>query len=80
VLENDAGFFFPASTIGSHTLADDSMGHVFKLLDPEAECIVLLGTKYYFAARRRRRERNSAVDLRRTVDPTSGAVGNPQGG
>jgi hypothetical protein len=48
-LESDTGFFFPASTIGSHTLADDAAGHIFKLLDPEAECIVLLGAKYYFA-------------------------------
>lgn len=48
LLSNDAGYFFPMPIIGSHTLADDPVGKVFKLLDPDAECLVLLGEKYYF--------------------------------
>ncbi len=48
-LENDAGFFFPSCILGDHSLADDPVGHIFKLLDIEAECLVLLGDKYYFA-------------------------------
>lgn len=48
-LENDAGYFFPSCIIGSHELADDSSGHIFKLLDVEEECLVLLGTKFFFS-------------------------------
>jgi len=49
LLETDSGMFFPKSIIGSHTKADDPLGHIFKLLDPEEECLVLMGCKYFFA-------------------------------
>ncbi len=49
LLKNDAGCFFPASILGSHSLADDPIGHIFKLLDLDAECLVLMGKKYFFA-------------------------------
>ena len=42
--------FFPSCKIGSHTLADDPTGHIFKLLDIDSECLVLMGGKYFFAA------------------------------
>ncbi|EJL6704751.1 hypothetical protein NMS58_001797 [Vibrio cholerae] len=48
LLKNDAGHFFPDSAIGNHTLADEPTYHLFKLLDPEAECLVLMGKKYFF--------------------------------
>ncbi|MEZ0122391.1 MAG: hypothetical protein AB9Q17_03695 [Candidatus Reddybacter sp.] len=48
-LENDSGYFFPGCLLENHNLADDSTGHIFKLLDIEAECLVLLGLKYFFA-------------------------------
>ena len=49
LLENDTGMFFPTCVIDSHELADDPSGHIFKLLDPDAECLVLMGHKYFFA-------------------------------
>lgn len=48
LLENEAGMFFPSCIVDSHKLADDPVGHVFKLLDPEVECLVLMGAKYFF--------------------------------
>lgn len=48
VLSNDAGYFFPTPIIDSHTLADDPAGKIFKLLDPETHCLVLLGKKFFF--------------------------------
>ncbi len=48
VLSNDAGYFFPTPMIQSHELADDSVGKIFKLLDLESECLVLLGKKFFF--------------------------------
>lgn len=48
-LEHDSGYFFPSSLLNSHTLADDPMGHIFKLLDLQENCLVLMGEKYYFA-------------------------------
>lgn len=49
MLEFDTGFFFPGCILGSHTLADDPTGHVFKLLDPDAEVLVLMGIKFHFS-------------------------------
>jgi len=49
LIENDTGFFFPGCVLDDHTLADDPKGHLFKLIDPAAECLVLLGEKYFFA-------------------------------
>jgi hypothetical protein len=48
LLQNGAGFFFPNCIVGSHLLADDPVGHIFKLLDTEAECLVLMGKKHFF--------------------------------
>jgi len=48
-LENDSGYIFPSSLLNSHTLADDPVGHSFKLLDVREDCLVLLGQKYFFA-------------------------------
>ena len=48
VLENNVGYFFPDCVLGSHSRADDPAGHIFKLLDVDAECLVLLGVKYSF--------------------------------
>lgn len=48
LLENDAGYFFPSCIIDSHTLADNPADHIFKLLDTESECLVLMGEKYFF--------------------------------
>jgi hypothetical protein len=42
------GLVFPEPIIDTHELADDPLGHVFKLLDPEAECLVLLGQKHFY--------------------------------
>lgn len=35
--------------LGEHTLADDPVGKIFKLIDPENECLVLLGRKFFFS-------------------------------
>lgn len=48
LLENHAGYFFPGCILDSHTLTDGSIGHIFKLLDIEEECLVLMGEKYFF--------------------------------
>jgi len=48
LLENDAGHFFPSPIVASHELADDPTSKIFKLLDTEAQCLVLLGKKFFF--------------------------------
>ncbi|WP_287372127.1 hypothetical protein [Prosthecochloris sp.] len=48
-LENDSGYFYPGCMVGHHTLADKSTNRIFKLLDVDAECLVLLGKKYFFS-------------------------------
>jgi hypothetical protein len=48
LIENSAGKFIPTSIIGSHKLADEEVSHIFKLLDIEEECLVLMGEKFFF--------------------------------
>jgi hypothetical protein len=48
LLTNDVGDFFPDALIGDAKVADDRATHVFKLVDPESSCFVLLGEKYFF--------------------------------
>lgn len=45
---NDSGYFFPTPILEKHTIADEPMANIFKLLDIEAQCLVLLNQKYYF--------------------------------
>jgi hypothetical protein len=43
-----AGCFFPTPILDKHTLADEPGGRIFKLLDIEEQCLVLLNKKYFF--------------------------------
>lgn len=49
LLEHSTGLFFPSCIVDSHQLADDPAGHIFKLLDPVAECLVLMGQKHFYS-------------------------------
>jgi hypothetical protein len=49
LIEKVSGMFFPMSQIGSHFENDNPINRVFKLLDPNDECLVLMGKKYFFA-------------------------------
>lgn len=44
----EAGYIFPTSHIGDATLADEEIGHFFRLVDPVSSCFVLFGQKYWF--------------------------------
>lgn len=57
LLTHMAGYFFPTPIIGSHELADDPVGKIFKLLDPDEECLVLLGKKFFFSPLRKEVQR-----------------------
>ncbi len=48
LITNDTGYFFPAPILDDHTLADESEGRIFKLLDTKSHCLVLLNKKYFF--------------------------------
>ncbi len=48
LLENDVGYFFPAPMIDDHTIADDQLGKIFKLVDPAHHICVLLGRRFDF--------------------------------
>ena len=45
----DAGYIFPTSIVGDHTLADEQPGHFFRLVDPVACCFVIFNQKYWYA-------------------------------
>lgn len=57
LLHGQAGMFFPGCIVGSHQDTDEPISHVFKLLDTESECLVLLGEKYFFSPIRSEVER-----------------------
>lgn len=48
LIMNDSGCFYPDCQIGSHTQADEEVVHIFKLLDLECSCLVLMNEKYFF--------------------------------
>ncbi len=48
LISHIAGMFYPDAIIDSHTQADDPVNHIFKLLDIEHECLVLLNQKYFY--------------------------------
>ncbi|SFJ53738.1 hypothetical protein [Bradyrhizobium sp. cf659] len=57
LLWNDAGYFFPDAAVDSHELADEAIGHIFKLVDPCRQIFVVLGQKFYFDPIRREVDR-----------------------
>ncbi|MCA2008024.1 hypothetical protein [Tritonibacter mobilis] len=48
LLHDRAGCFFPGPLVDDQALADDSIGHIFKLVDPKHGICVLLGEKFEF--------------------------------
>lgn len=52
LLEDIAGYLFPAPQVGDASLADDPIGYIFRLVDPATETFVLLGKKHVFGAMR----------------------------
>lgn len=50
LLENEAGTFFPTAIIGNADLADDSVGNIFRLVDPVKKVFVVMGAKHEFGA------------------------------
>jgi hypothetical protein len=47
-LQVDGGILLPGCLIESHEIADDPAGYTFKVLDPHAECLVLLGERFFY--------------------------------
>lgn len=48
LLCDPTGYFFPGAIVGSHSLADDAVGNIFKLVDPIDDYCVILGEKFEF--------------------------------
>ncbi|MBO9448368.1 hypothetical protein [Ruegeria sp. R14_0] len=48
LLEDRAGYFFPSPLVDDQTLADEAIGHIFKLVDPKHGICILLGEKFEF--------------------------------
>ena len=42
------GAFFPSPLVADHRLADEELGNIFKLVDPNHGICVLLGEKFEF--------------------------------
>lgn len=57
LLEDRAGCFSPIPIVGDHSLADEPVGNLFKLVDPKHGICVLLGEKFEFRPIRREVQR-----------------------
>jgi hypothetical protein len=61
LLGDIAGYILPEPLVEDAGLADDGCGHIFRLVDPDAEIFVLLGRKHSFGAMRQEAERIAAL-------------------
>jgi len=52
LLGDIAGYIFPGPLVDDADLADDELGHIFRLVDPSKEIFVLLGQKHPFGSMR----------------------------
>ena len=57
LLTDRVGCFFPSPLVAEHTLADEVIGNIFKLVDPKHGICVLLGEKFEFRQIRREVQR-----------------------
>lgn len=48
LLDDTVGAIFPGPIVGSAELAEDELGHIFRLVDPQIDIFVLFGKKYEF--------------------------------
>jgi len=51
--QHQVGHFFPGPMVASAALADDQLGNIFRLVDPQTEEFVLLGSKHAFGPMRK---------------------------
>lgn len=49
LLKNQTSIFFSKGQLGNHKLIDETLEHIFMLLDIENECLILMGEKYFFS-------------------------------
>lgn len=61
LLGDIVGYIFPGPMVGDADLADEAIGHIFRLVDPETQTFVLLGRKHDFGAMRCEVDRISAL-------------------
>lgn len=76
LLRDITGYVFPAPMVSTASVADEELGHVFRLVDPSAEVFVLFGNKYAFSGIREavtsiyNRAKESSDTVGRLPEPT----------
>jgi hypothetical protein len=66
LLEDHVGYFFPSAMVDDASLSEESIGHIFRLVDPGASKFVLLGTAYSFGELRLAAERIQSIAEKRS--------------
>jgi hypothetical protein len=66
LLEDHVGYFFPGAMVDDASLSEESIGHIFRLVDPETSKFVLLGTAYSFGELRLVAERIQSIAEKRS--------------
>lgn len=75
LLEDRVGYFFPSPLVDDQALADEEMGHIFKLVDPKHGICVLLGEKFEFPPIRHEVQR--VLARARGMDKSGSRLGRP---
>jgi len=63
LLRDRVGYLFPGPLVDDHRLADEAIGNIFKLVDPQHGVCVLLGEKFEFRPIRHEVQRVLALAL-----------------
>lgn len=72
LLDDRTGCFFPSALVGDQAIADESIGHIFKLVDPTHGICVLLGKKFEIWPIRSEVQR--ILSLAREMDAQGGRI------
>lgn len=76
LLRDPVGYFFPSALVNDHSLADEQVTNVFKLVDPVNAICVLLGEKYQFGDLRS--EALRILTTARTMNATGSRLKKPK--
>jgi hypothetical protein len=66
LLEDHVGYFFPSAMVDDASLSEETIGHIFRLVDPTTSQFVLLGVVYSFKELRAIAEEIQSIAFKRS--------------
>lgn len=69
LVDDHFGYFFPGPMVDDASLSEETIGHIFRLVDPKTSNFVLLGTAYSF---KELREMAETIEIKASEKSESG--------